>query len=185
MGTHTRNPQMMNRAEAARRGPNKLATTNLTNTIIDAITGIVPHTSDVDPRDLGQGWSFIGNIVAAGPSGEADFEGPQYWVRPQIIRAGRTADIISLANDNSSFDASAVPLPITNLAELVAGTHELQVGAPVAVFCLYDAGGADARLRYFIFGAGAGGDVGTEIGQVPQMVTPNRKQWQQLEGTPT
>lgn len=144
----------------AKRDPNKFASTNITNEIVDALAGHHPvgQTSNAMGEIAGLPWAFIARISATGPDSETDFSDERYWGRVVIIAPAASDQPITLSNDN---EATPSVIPIINLAEKLpadengadagaSGNHgALAPGDWVYVYASYDAGGPDANLRYF------------------------------------
>jgi hypothetical protein len=83
---------------------------------------------------------FLGVIATAGPNGESDFAGAQYWVRRQWPdRSLTTGEALRVEDEPTPgiFDT----VPATNLCEMLpdqtaTGTHLLRPGLVVLVACI-------------------------------------------------
>jgi hypothetical protein len=129
MGDKTSQPTSGPTARAARREPNKLATTNVTNALADAIEGgaLTPHGSNVDPRHLGQPWHLLVMIDNRGPEGEADYQNNTYFGRVQAV--SREGAALLQTTDDSDSDEPVITL--TNVAESPPRTFEDEGSASV------------------------------------------------------
>ena len=100
--------------------------------------------SAVSSANVADSVQFLGEIVADGPAGEADYADARYWVRRVSVASGTSNDNLSTTKLIAA-DDRAVHVTAVNLAEVVAGTHSVAVGETVIVVRSQDAG---ANTRY-------------------------------------
>lgn len=74
-------------------------------------------------------------------------EPAMYWVRKQYVGSGQTVDPVNLYN---ALDDANMFYPATNVAELLSGTTNVQMGQPVLVFSYIDRGVTNRKRYLFI-----------------------------------
>ena len=178
MSTHTRQPHARVNLEALKRQPNKFATTNGTNAIVEAMRAqeITDHTSNTNPTIFGPPWAFIGRVTLTPPGGVADYSDQRYWVVPMLINAGGPGTVLAFSDDLASYEFQAVE--VENFSERPAlpdgniGTHTLAEGTVVYVFAA-NAADDDGTIRYFMITGGAALPVGQYPGMFLGMLVDN------------
>lgn len=160
MGTHTRQPQGANWADAKRQ-PDKIASTNQTNLLAEIGERNAPawHTSNCPGPPLGPAWAFLGRTVTSGPGGAGDFTDQRYWVEPLFINGGSGGGLLAFSTDTVNHDTHKYL--VENLSERPAsgtdpaGSHDLDPGTWVYVYAQHESS-EQGDLKFFTFTGGGG-----------------------------
>ena len=138
------------------------------NVIIDEINrlGKITAGSGIGFRSTANGlqfWgtnrddSWLGTVVTAGPSGEADYTDSRYWVSRSYV-ANTESDSgthkITVTKETSGTTYYQI-VTVTNLAELLTGTHSLAANTVVEVVGVPDIGSPPTTRYYMSTGLGA------------------------------